>query len=85
MGALFYLGIDVSKNTLAVILLDQKEKIIWSNSSILNTLGGFQKLLDQATKRAAQKSGGEDYVIAAGMVLLPQLNAQKSPMLHVHE
>jgi len=67
VGALFYLGIDVSKNTLAVILLDQKEKIIWSNSSILNTLGGFQKLLDQATKRAAQKSGGEDYVIAAGM------------------
>ena len=42
----FILGVDVSKKTLSVVLVDQKDKTIWSCKNMPNDDVGFQKLLD---------------------------------------
>ncbi|GHV45948.1 hypothetical protein FACS1894204_06570 [Synergistales bacterium] len=65
MSVMFYLGVDVSKSSLAVALIDQQEKIIWTNKSIPNTLVGFKKLAEQALKQAVKKGGGQDVITRA--------------------
>ena len=82
MAALFCLGIDVSKSTLAVTLIGQQEKVIWSNKSIPNTQDGFKKLVEQVLRHAVKKSGGEDFVIAAGMEATGVYGEQLAHFLH---
>ena len=82
MTVLFYLGVDVSKSSLAVTLIDQQEKIIWSNKNIPNSQGGFKKLVEQVLKHAIKKSDGQDFVIAAGMEATGVYGEQLAYFLH---
>lgn len=82
MAVLFYLGVDVSKSSLAVTLIDQQERIIWSNKSISNTQSGFKKLTEQALKYAIKKSDGKDFVIATGMEATGVYGEQLAYFLH---
>ena len=63
----FILGVDVSKKTLSVVLVDQKDKTIWSCKNMPNDDVGFQKLLDSIIQVASKKAGAEDYTIKAGL------------------
>ena len=67
MSMLFFLGVDVSKGSLAVTLIDQNEKVLWSNKSTPNTVSGFEKLTEQAFKHASKKSDGQDFTIHLAM------------------
>ena len=67
MSLMFFLGVDVSKKTLAVVLRDHKDKILWSNKSIPNDEVGFKKLVETVIKNTSKKAGKEEYSIAAGM------------------
>jgi transposase len=82
VGILFYLGIDVSKSSLAVALTDRQEKILWSNKSVPNNQVGFKKLVEQILKHAAKKSEGQDFVIAAGMEATGVYGEQLAHFLH---
>ena len=64
---MFFLGVDVSKKTLSVVLTDHKDKILWSNKSISNDEVGFKKLVETVIKNTSKKAGKEEYSIAAGM------------------
>lgn len=55
----FILGVDASKKALSVVLVDQKDKTIWSCKNMPNDDGGFQKLLDSIIKVALKKAGAE--------------------------
>ena len=67
MSLMFFLGVDVSKKTLSVVLTDHKDKTLWSNKSIPNDETGFKKLVETVIKNASKKAGKEEYSIAAGM------------------
>lgn len=67
MSTIFYLGVDVSKSSLAVTLIDQHDKILWSNKSIANTANGFEKLAEQILKHAFKKSNGQIFTVYLGM------------------
>jgi len=67
VSVIFHLGVDVSKSSLAVALIDQQDKIVWSNKSIPNTPNGFKKLAEQALKHAVKKGGEQDVAIALGL------------------
>ena len=67
MAVAFFLGVDVSKSSLAVVLIDHKEKTLWSNKNIANTTAGFEKLTQEALKHASKKCGQEDFTIFLGM------------------
>ena len=67
MSLMFFLGVDVSKKTLSVVLTDHKDKKLWSNKSIPNDYPGFNKLIEAVIKNVSRKSGNEDYSIFAGM------------------
>ena len=67
MSLMFFLGVDVSKKTLSVVLTDHKDKILWSNKSIPNDEVGFKKLVETVIKNTSKKAGKEEYSIAAGM------------------
>lgn len=62
-----YLGVDVSKKTLAAALLDQNDKTLWTSKSLPNSTAGFAKLMECVTRVAAKKSTDGDYVVEAGM------------------
>jgi transposase len=82
VAVLFYLGVDVSKSSLAVTLIDQQEKIIWSNKSIPNAEGGFKKLSEQVLKCVAKKSDGQEFNIAVGMEATGVYGEQLAYFLH---
>ena len=67
MSLMFFLGVDVSKKTLSVVLTDHKDKKLWSNKSISNDEPGFNKLVEAVIKNVSRKAGNEDYSISAGM------------------
>ena len=68
MSLMFFLGVDVSKKTLSVVLTDHKDKTLWSNKSISNDEIGFKKLVETVIKNVSKKAAGkEEYSIAAGM------------------
>ena len=67
MSLMFFLGVDVSKKTLSVVLTDPNDKALWSNKSIANNESGFKKLLESVVKTAAKKAGKEGFCIATGM------------------
>ena len=67
MSLMFFLGVDVSKKTLSVVLTDHKDKTLWSNKSIPNDETGFKKLVETVIKNVSKKAGNEEYSIAAGM------------------
>lgn len=67
MSVVFYLGVDVSKASLAVTLIDQYDKILWSNKNIANTGNGFEKLVEQILKHASKKSNGQSFTVHLGM------------------
>ena len=67
MSLMFFLGVDVSKKTLSVVLTDHKDKKLWSNKSIPNDEPGFNKLVEAVIKNVSRKAGNEDYSISAGM------------------
>ena len=67
MSLMFFLGVDVSKKTLSVVLTDQKDKKLWSNKSIPNNEQGFKKLVETVIKNVSGKAEKEEYSIAAGM------------------
>ena len=63
----FYLGIDVSKKSLAVALIDPRgNKILWKNKDIPNKPKGFKKIIEKAEEAAARASGTESFEIAVG-------------------
>lgn len=64
---MFFLGVDVSKKTLAVVLSDHKDKILWSNKSIPNDEIGFKKLVEKVIRSVSKKAEKEEYSISAGM------------------
>ena len=67
MSVMYFLGVDVSKSSLAVALIDPDDKTFWSNKSIANTAAGFKNLAEQALKHARKRSNGQDFVIAVGI------------------
>jgi len=64
---MFFLGVDVSKKTLSVVLSDHRDKILWSNKSIPNDETGFKKLVETVIRNVSKKAGKKEYSIAAGM------------------
>lgn len=67
MSVAFFLGVDISKSSLAVALTDQKGKIIWSNKSISNTIAGFEKLAQEVLSHASKKCNQEEFTVYLGM------------------
>ena len=84
MSAAFYLGVDVSKNSLAVTLIDQRDKILWSNKSIANTTVGFEKLAEQVLKHASKKSNGQSFIVYLGMESTGVYGEQLAYFFHDH-
>lgn len=67
MSIRFYLGIDVSKNSLSVVLFDSKtHKILWKNKEIPNNLKGFTKIVEKGTEAASRASGTDSFEIVVG-------------------
>ena len=66
MSLMFFLGVDVSKKTLAVVLSDHKDKILWSNKSIPNDEVGFKKLVKTVIRNVLKKAG-------KGRALIPSI------------
>lgn len=67
MPAKFYLGVDVSKSSLAVVLQNGAGKILWSNKKLSNNPSGFKQMMEQAEKYASKNAAGDDYSIAVGI------------------
>ena len=63
----FYLGIDVSKASLSVVLMSSDSKVLWSSKKIANQPSGFKQMVEHASKIASKHADGDDYSIAAGM------------------
>lgn len=63
----FYLGIDVSKASLSVVLMSSDNKVLWSSKKIANQPSGFKQMVEHASKIASKHADGDDYSIAAGM------------------
>lgn len=63
----FYLGIDVSKASLSVVLMSSNSKVLWSSKKIANQPSGFKQMVEHASKIASKHADGDDYSIAAGM------------------
>jgi transposase len=67
LSAMFYLGVDVSKNSLAVHLKDpSKDNPLWTNKSITNAEKGFALIADTVIKKIA-KVCDESFMVAIGM------------------
>ena len=84
MSVTFFLGVDVSKSSLAVTLIDQNEKILWSNKSIANTTAGFEKLALETLKHASKKCNGQDFTVFLGMESTGVYGEQLSYFFHDH-
>lgn len=84
MSVTFFLGVDVSKSSLAVALTDQNGKILWSNKSIANTMAGFDKLAQETLKHASKKCSGQDFSIALGMESTGVYGEQLAYFIHDH-
>ena len=41
----FYLGIDVSKASLSVVLMNSDSKVLWSSKKIANQPSGFKQMV----------------------------------------
>ena len=67
MPSNFYLGIDVSKASLSVVLMSSNSKVLWSSKKIANQPSGFKQMVEHASKIASKHADGDDYSIAAGM------------------
>lgn len=67
MPSKFYLGVDVSKNSLSVVLQNGAGKILWSNKKIQNNISGFKHMIEQAEKHATKQAGDKDYTISVGV------------------
>ena len=63
----FYFGIDVSKASLSVVLMNSDSKVLWSSKKIANQPSGFKQMVEHASKIASKHADGDDYSIAAGM------------------
>ena len=46
MPSNFYLGIDVSKASLSVVLMSSNSKVLWSSKKIANQPSGFNRWLN---------------------------------------
>lgn len=84
MSDTFFLGVDVSKSSLAVTLIDQNEKIIWSNKSIANSTAGFEKLTKETLKYASKKCSGQGFTIFLGMESTGVYGEQLAYFFHDH-
>lgn len=84
MSVSFFLGVDVSKASLAVTLIDQHDKILWSNKSIANTTVGFEKLAEQVLKQASKKSNGQSFIVYLGMESTGVYGEQLAYFFHDH-
>lgn len=68
MPAVFYLGVDVSKSTLSVVLKDPaKDSPLWTNKSVSNTENGFAMIAEAAVKKISARGYERPFVIAIGM------------------
>lgn len=63
----FYLGVDVSKKTLAVYLMDMADNRVWNSDQLTNDEEGFRSLLSESLKHAKRRSSTELFQIAVGM------------------
>ena len=88
MPSNFYLGIDVSKASLSVVLMSSNSKVLWSSKKIANQPSGFKQMVEHASKIASKHADGDDYSIAAGMestgVYGEQLSYSDSTTYHIH-
>ena len=50
MPSNFYLGIDVSKASLSVVLMSSNSKVLWSSKKIANQPSGFKQMVEHASK-----------------------------------
>ena len=67
MQAVFFLGIDVSKNSLSAHLRAQsKDNPLWSNKNVPNTEGGF-RLIEETALKKIRKLCNEPFTVAIGM------------------
>ena len=57
----FYLGIDVSKASLSVVLMNSDSKVLWSSKKIANQPSGFKQMVEHASKIASKHADGDDY------------------------
>lgn len=68
MSAAFYLGVDVSKDSLAVALKETLTgNTLWANKSIHNTEKGFSMLAETVLKKTRNQGYGDSCAIAIGM------------------
>lgn len=68
MSLVFYLGIDVSKRTLAVNLKDPvKGNTLWANKSLPNNEKGFAQIAETAVKKITVKGYPAPFEIIVGM------------------
>lgn len=68
MSLVFYLGVDVSKRTLAVNLNDPtKGSRLWTNKSLPNDEKGFALIAETAVKKIASKGCTAPFEIVVGM------------------
>ena len=63
MPSNFYLGIDVSKASLSVVLMSSNSKVLWSSKKIANQPSGFKQMVEHASKIASKHADGDDYSI----------------------
>ncbi len=68
MSLVFYLGIDVSKRSLAVNLKDpSKGNALWTNKSLPNNEKGFALIAETAVRKIAAKGYAVPFTIVVGM------------------
>ena len=63
----FYIGVDVSKKSLSVALVDAQDKILWKNKSISNNVSGFKTIISKVLQSASRESSDQTFEIAAGL------------------
>lgn len=86
MQQLFYLGIDVSKKSLAAFLTNDSSESIWRNASLGNDENGFKRLYDRVLERAGKKcqNVSGDFKIVAGMEATGIYGEKLAAYLHDH-
>ena len=70
MPSNFYLGIDVSKASLSVVLMSSNSKVLWSSKKIANQPSGFKQMVEHASKIASKHADGDDYSITGNSSLI---------------
>ena len=80
----FYLGVDISKKTLAVALLDAVDHVLWRNEKISNNSDGFKKLVKKVIEVSAKASGDAPFEIAVGTESTGVYGEKLCRFLHAH-